>query len=101
MVKKPKRNLAPFAVFMIVLIIWGIWLLFYGVAWFWGSFRLGPHKSVIQMNRVWLEFQANIEAPNALPRLTTCLQGHLRHQLPPRNATIADFTDCLRNMGMK
>lgn len=86
---------------MIVLINWAIWLLFYGVAWFWGTIRPGPHKSVIEMNRVWLDLQANIEAPNVLPRLTTCLQDHLRHQLPPRNATIADFTDCLRNMGME
>jgi hypothetical protein len=46
--------------------------------------------------QIWVDFQAKIAALHALVNLTTCL----RDALPDRNATIADFTSCLKEMGM-
>jgi hypothetical protein len=71
---------------------------FYGGALFWGWLHAPGDtlQPLIHMNRVWMGFQAKIDAPDALSKLTTCL----REALPDRNATIADFTTCLKKMGM-
>jgi hypothetical protein len=100
MVQRKKAALArrshnivtPFALFVIATIYWETWLVFYGIARMWGSFRTpGSHEWVVYMNWVWMD------APHVLPRLTACLEG----ARPNRNATVADFTSCLRNMGME
>jgi hypothetical protein len=99
--KKTLRNLAPFAVVAMTLIFWGTWLTFHSIAWMWRSFYTtlahGSQRSLLRMNRAWTDFQAKIDAPDALFKLTTCL----RDALPDRKATIADFTTCLEKMSME
>jgi hypothetical protein len=86
-----------YALFVIAVVYWGTWLCFYGTIWMWAVIHYpGSHPPVWQMNRVWTAFQATIDAPDALTKLTTCLQ----EALPEGNATIADFTACLRSMGI-
>jgi hypothetical protein len=71
--------------------------LLYGAIWMWAALpQPGSHWSVWQMNRVWTAFQATVDAPDALTKLTACLQ----EALPDGNATIVDFTTCLRSMGI-
>jgi hypothetical protein len=91
------RTMLILALFILATLYCGTWLVFYGIAWVWAALRYpGYHDSVIHMHRVWVDFQAKIDAPDALSKLTTCL----RDALPDRNATIADFTTCLEKLGM-
>src|SRR5438034_8167430 len=73
----------------------GMFLVFYGVIWLWSSLK--QDDSVMNMYRVSHDFQAKIDNPHALKLLTNCLQK----ALPDRNATIADFSTCLKAMGMR
>jgi hypothetical protein len=85
-----------FALFILALLYWGTWLAFYGTIWVWAT--LYPvHHSTIQMAWVWRDFQAKMDTADALTKLTTCL----RDAIPDRNATIADITTCLKEMGIK
>jgi hypothetical protein len=95
------RAMTILGFFMLATVYCGTWLVFYGTAWVWGVLgnpgtQKQSHESVIHMHRIWVDFQAKIDAPHALANLTTCL----RDALPDRNATIADFTSCLKKMGM-
>ena len=72
----------------------GFFLTVYGTIWLWSS--VGDH-SLIRMYRVSDAFQAKVDNPYALPLLTNCLQKALPH----RNATIADFSTCLKAMGVR
>jgi hypothetical protein len=75
--------------------IFGVLLMFYGTIWLWSSLR--GKSSVLDMYRVSHGFQAKVDNPYALNLLTSCLQK----ALPNRNATVADFSTCLKAMGMK
>jgi hypothetical protein len=85
--------------FLLATVYCGTWLVFYGTAWVWGVLNAGTqtqtHESVIQMHRIWVDFQAKIDAPHALANLTTCL----RDALPDRNAMIADITSLFEGDG--
>ena len=71
-----------------------MFLMFYGVIWFWSN-GLGK-SSLVEMHQAWRGFQAKIDTSDALARLTTCLH----EVLPDHNATVADFSGCLKAMGM-
>ncbi|KAE9366636.1 hypothetical protein N431DRAFT_445352 [Stipitochalara longipes BDJ] len=86
-----------FALFNLALIYWGTWLAFYGMIWLWAVLRYpGSQQSLLQMSRIWREFQTKMETKDALTKLTSCL----REAIPDRNATIADITTCLKEMGI-
>jgi hypothetical protein len=84
-----------YVLFVLSVVYWGTWLCFYGTIWMWAAIP-HSHQSVWRMNRVWTAFQATVDAPDALTKLTACLQ----EALPEGNATIVDFTACLRSMGI-
>jgi hypothetical protein len=80
---------------------WGclaVFLMFYGIGYFWASSPQSMlHRySLIQMSQVVHDFQAKIDEPDILSRLTNCLQ----EELIGRNATVVDFDACLQRLGM-
>jgi len=75
---------------------WGAWLAFYGYIWLWAVLKYpGSKQSVLQISRVWREFQGKMEVEGALTLLTSCLRQ------VEGNATVSDFGVCLRGMGVK
>jgi hypothetical protein len=76
----------------------GVYLMFYGIIWLWSDIWTGdyPAPNVYPMYQVSHNLQAKIGAPQVLARLANCLQ----ESIPDRNATITDFSTCLKAMGM-
>lgn len=70
-----------------------MYLMLYGTILLWSI----SGRNVLEMYRVSSDFQAKVDTPCALALLTNCLQ----EALPDRNATIADFSICLKAMGMR
>jgi hypothetical protein len=95
---RPTSSHLRFALFKLAVIYWGAWFAFYGTIWLWAVLHYpGSQQSVLQMSRVWVEFQSKMETKDALTKLTTCL----REAIPDRNATIVDVTACLKEMGIR
>lgn len=61
--------------------------------WLW---LRAPATPILPRYQVANRFNAKIDVQDALSKLTTCLLNNI----PDRNATIADFTTCLRDMGV-
>ena len=100
--KNPHRKATPMILFIITNIYFVAFLTFYGIFWMWGSLRApGPRVSVVQMSRIRMDFQANLDVPDALLRPTTCLENNSREHLSQYNTTVADVTACLKDMGMQ
>ncbi|KAH6709102.1 hypothetical protein BKA61DRAFT_659083 [Leptodontidium sp. MPI-SDFR-AT-0119] len=75
--------------------ILGLYILFYGIIWLWAV--MFEDRSVWHMYTVSRDLQAKITTEAVLSKLVACLH----EAIPERNATIADFSACLKDMGME
>ena len=75
----------------------GIYISFCGIIWGWAVMPANSPTSVWHMYKISRDLQAKIDAKHALSKLAACLQ----EAIPERNATIADFSTCLKGMGME
>ncbi|KAH7416636.1 hypothetical protein BKA64DRAFT_739263 [Cadophora sp. MPI-SDFR-AT-0126] len=77
--------------------ILGLYLLLYAIVWLWAVMFGDAPNSVWHMYTVSRDLQAKIAIENVLGKLGACLHK----MIPERNATIADISLCLKDMGMK